>query len=69
MLSEFWRSRQGQRHLGVMNPCQSGRGLEEIIEPRRQVAVDEQLLSHESHEIGQGAVVCVLRVRCVNHRC
>ena len=31
--------------------------MERIIEPRRQVAVDEQLLPQESHEIGQAARV------------
>src|SRR5437867_13252919 len=51
MLSEL--TAEGQTHLAVVNTVEGRWRLERIVEPFKQVAVDEELLAQQGHQIGE----------------
>lgn len=55
-------------HLGVVNPGRPRRRLEQIVEPGKQVPIDEQLRSQQGYKVGQTSLEGALHLQILHHQ-
>ena len=60
-------TRKFQGQLAIVYPSQCRRHLEGIVEPVHQIAVDEQLLPQQRHQIGQTPAKGALQLQVLQH--
>jgi hypothetical protein len=57
-----------QSELGVVDTLQSGRWLKRIVQPGKQVAIDEELLPKQGHQVGQVPAKDTLQLQALHQQ-